>query len=76
MEVRIGVVYTPKELSMEFDGKAEEVIKTVEAALNDGAPVLWLADKKGRRIGIPSDKVAYVEITEEDAVQRVGFGTG
>ena len=76
MEVRIGVVYTPKELSMEFDGKAEEVIKTVEAALNDGAPVLWLADKKGRRVGTPSDKVAYVEITEEDAVQRVGFGTG
>ena len=54
----------------------KEVIKTVEAALNDGAPVLWLADKKGRRVGIPSDKVAYVEITEEDAGQRVGFGTG
>ena len=76
MEVKIGVVYSAKELSVELDGKAEEVIKTVEAALNDGAPVLWLADKKGRRVGIPSDKVAYVEITEEDAGQRVGFGTG
>jgi DNA-binding MurR/RpiR family transcriptional regulator len=75
MEVKIGVIYSPKELSVEFDGNSEEVVATVEAALHDGAPVLWMSDKKGRRIGIPSDKVAYVEITEEDAVQRVGFGS-
>ncbi len=32
-----------------------------------GAPVIWLTDKKGRRVGIPTDKIAYIEVAEEDA---------
>lgn len=76
MEVRIGVVYSAKELSVELDGTAEEVVSTVEDALKGGAPVIWLSDKKGRRVGIPTDKVAYVEIAEEDTTKRVGFGPG
>ena len=74
MEVRIGVVYSAKELSVELDGKADEVVSTVEAALKGGAPVIWLTDKKGRRVGVPSDKVAYIEVAEEDTAKRVGFG--
>ena len=76
MEVRIGVVYSAKELSVELDGKADEVVGTIEAALNGGAPVIWLTDKKGRRVGVPSDKVAYIEVAEEDTAKRVGFGPG
>jgi DNA-binding MurR/RpiR family transcriptional regulator len=76
MEVRIGVVYSAKELSVELDGKADEVVSTVEAALKGGAPVIWLTDKKGRRVGVPSDKVAYIEVAEEDTAHRVGFGPG
>lgn len=76
MEVKIGVVYSAKELTVEMDGKADEVAANVETALQKGSPVLWLADKKGRRVGVPADKVAYVEIAEEDAVKRVGFGPG
>ena len=76
MEVKIGVVWSAKELTVEMDGKPDEVVASIEAALDNGAPVLWMVDKKGRRIGIPADKVAYVEIAEEDAVKRVGFGPG
>lgn len=76
MEVKIGVVYTPKELTLELDGKVEEVTKAVEAAMSGKDPVLWLVDKKGRRVGVPTDKVAYVEIGEEDSAKRVGFGAG
>jgi DNA-binding MurR/RpiR family transcriptional regulator len=76
MEVRIGVVYSAKELSVELDGKADEVIASVEDAMKGGAPVIWLTDKKGRRVGVPSDKVAYIEVAEEDAAKRVGFGPG
>ncbi len=76
MEVKIGVVWSAKELTVEMDGMPDEVVASIEAALNDGGPVLWMVDKKGRRIGIPADKVAYVEIAEEDAVKRVGFGPG
>jgi len=76
MDVRIGVVYSPKELSVEIDGKVDEVVGTIEDAMKGGAPVVWLTDKKGRRVGIPSDKIAYIEVAEEDTAKRVGFGTG
>jgi hypothetical protein len=31
-------------------------------------------DDKGRRIGVPLDKIAYVEIAQDDDNRRVGFG--
>jgi hypothetical protein len=75
VEVKIGVVYSAKELSIELDGgKADEIVSTVEDALKGGAPVIWLTDKKGRRVGVPTDKVAYIEVAEEDTAHRVGFG--
>ncbi len=76
MEVRIGVVYSAKELSVELDGKSDEIVATIEDALKGGAPVIWLTDKKGRRVGIPTDKVAYIEVADEDQAKRVGFGPG
>ena len=76
MEVRIGVVYSAKELSIELEGKSDEVVSAVEDALKGGAPVIWLTDKKGRRVGVPTDKVAYIEVAEEDTAKRVGFGPG
>lgn len=75
MEVKIGVVYSARELIIETEGTPEEIVAAVEAALANGAPVLWLTDKKNKRIGVASDKVSYVEIAEEDAVKRVGFGS-
>jgi DNA-binding MurR/RpiR family transcriptional regulator len=74
MDVRIGVVHTPKELTVEFDGTEQDVAKAVENALSGGVPVLWLTDTKGRRVGIASDKIAYVEIDADGAAKRVGFG--
>jgi DNA-binding MurR/RpiR family transcriptional regulator len=76
MDVRIGVVYSPKELSVELEGRVDEVVGAIEDALKGGAPVVWLTDKKGRRVGVPSDKIAYIEVAEEDAAKRVGFGPG
>ncbi len=75
MEVKIGVVYSAKELTVELEGKAEEIVTAVETALKDGAPVLWMVDKRGRRVGVPADKVAYVEIGAGDRERRYGFGT-
>ena len=76
MEVRIGVVYSAKELSVELEGKADEVVAMVEDALKGGAAVIWLTDKKGRRVGVPTDKIAYLELADEDITKRVGFGPG
>jgi DNA-binding MurR/RpiR family transcriptional regulator len=74
MDVRIGVVHTPKELTVEFEGSETDITKAVEAALGGTAPVLWLTDVKGRRVGVPADKIAYVEIDTDGAAKRVGFG--
>jgi hypothetical protein len=74
MEIRIGVIHTGKELSLELDGSADDVIKQVEAALKNGDAFVWLTDSKGRRIGATADKIAYIEIDEDGHNRRVGFG--
>jgi hypothetical protein len=75
MELRIGVVDTPKELSLELDGTADDVVKAIEDAVGDGSRgMLWLTDVRGRRVGTPTDKIAYVEIDEEGGSKHVGFG--
>jgi hypothetical protein len=74
MEIRIGVVHTAKELSVELDGTADEVVGTIDKALADDTPVVWLTDTKGRRVGIPAGRIAYIEVDEDGSNKRVGFG--
>jgi hypothetical protein len=74
MELHIGVVHTPKELSIELDGTADEVVGKIDKALADGTPVVWLTDTKGRRVGIPAERIAYIELDEDAGSKRVGFG--
>ena len=76
MEIRIGVTYTPKEITLETpDGvKADAVKADVAAALTGANPMLWLEDAKGRQVGVPADKIAYIEIGSEDATRPIGFG--
>ena len=74
MEIRIGVVHTPKELNVELDGTADEIVGTINQALADGTAILWVTDTKGRRIGVPTDRIAYIEVDEDGAGKRVGFG--
>jgi hypothetical protein len=74
MDLRIGVTHTPKELELELDGTADDVVATIDTALKDGAPIVWLIDVRGRRVGVPAGKIAYVEINEDGANKRVGFG--
>jgi len=75
VEIRIGVTYTPKEIAVEVDGmSADEAKAAVEAAISGDGATLWLTDKKGRTIGVPSDKIAYVELGSEEANRPIGFG--
>jgi DNA-binding MurR/RpiR family transcriptional regulator len=74
MELRIGVIHTGKELTIEIDGSADDVVAQIEAALKDGSPMLWLTDAKGRRIGTSVDKIAYVEVDADGSGRRVGIG--
>jgi hypothetical protein len=75
MEVKLGVVYSAKELVIETDQGADDVIKQVDAAVAGKVQVLWLTDTNGRRVGIPTEKLAYVEVGEEHPDRRVGFSS-
>jgi len=74
MEVRIGVVYTARELTVETDDSVDVVTGAIESAMSQGDSLLWLTDTKGRRIGVPVDKIAYVEVAADAGGRKVGFG--
>ena len=73
MEVKIGVQYAARELVLESAQSPDEVAKAVSEALKADLGVLSLVDDKGRRVLVPADKLAYVEIAESEQ-RRVGFG--
>jgi hypothetical protein len=76
VDVRIGVTYSPKELDLELeDGvDAAGIRSQVEAALGGGdSAVLWLTDKRGRQVGVPVGKIAYVEIGTDKGGRSIGF---
>ena len=74
MDVRIGVTHTPREIELEIAEDGNAVKKAVEAAIAAGDKLLWLTDRKGRRVGVPAAKIAYVEIGSPTEERRVGFG--
>ena len=73
MEVKIGVQYAVRELVLESAQSPDQVEKAVSDALKADLGVLALVDEKGRRVLVPADKLAYVEIAESEQ-RRVGFG--
>jgi hypothetical protein len=76
VDVRIGVTYSPKELDLELDDDADAgaLRSQVESAMGGGeAAVLWITDRRGRQVGVPVAKIAYVEIGAPGADRRIGF---
>jgi hypothetical protein len=76
VDVRIGITHTPKELEVEMPEETDrdQVVANIEKMLQTGDGVLWLTDRKGRRVGVPVVKVAYVEVGAPSSERRVGFG--
>lgn len=76
MDVRIGVLHTPKEIEIELPSGTDraQVRSAIDAALADGASVLWLTDRHGRDIAVPAAKIAYIELGSPDGERRIGFG--
>lgn len=74
MIVRIGVAESAKELAVELsqDIDGDAVRKKLEDGLKAGDSVFWLTDRRGRQIGVPIARIAYLEIGGEQPA--IGFG--
>ena len=75
MVVRIGVIHTGKELELELADETdrEGLQRQIEESLAASGGVLWLTDRRGRRVGVPAEKIAWVELGEDASGRRVGF---
>lgn len=72
MDIRIGILNSPRELAFESSQSADEVEKAVSAAIEKGAPLVAFTDDKGKRYVVPTGTIGYVEIGT-DSARRIGF---
>jgi hypothetical protein len=77
VDVRIGIVQSMKELDIELpdDTDRDKVLADIEEALGEEGKILWLTDRKGRQVGVPVAKIAYVELDPPLTDRRVGLGS-
>ena len=75
MNIRIGMIQTVKELEVELpeDQDGAKVAQEVTDAVTKDTGMIWLTDRKGRRVGVATSKVAWVEFGPESEARRVGF---
>lgn len=72
MEVKIGVQFGTRELTIDVADDSDAIQKAVTDALKDDSGLLTLTDNKGRRVLVPTAKLAYVELGSP-SVGQVGF---
>jgi len=74
VEVKVGIADHGRELLVVSTAEPEEVQAQVDKALKDSSGSLVLVDEKGRKVIVPTARIAYVEIAPSDS-RRVGFGS-
>ena len=77
MDLRIGVTNAPKEITVELadDTDVDALRADVDRVVGgeEGA-VLWLTDVRGRQVGVPAARIAYVDVGAAGSDNPVGFG--
>jgi hypothetical protein len=72
VEIRIGIINAPREISFETNDSSADVSATVAQALDSGSTYLRLTDDKGTQFIVPTIGIGYVQIGSEES-RRVGF---
>ncbi|MFZ4670252.1 MAG: DUF3107 domain-containing protein [Microthrixaceae bacterium] len=75
MDVRIGVTYSVREIEVQLDDATDRAAlrSQIDEVLASKDKVLWLTDKKGREVGVPSGKIAFVELGATTDERAFGF---
>ncbi len=75
MEVKIGVLHTPREIVIESSQTPPRSRNSSRRRSRASTDSCRLIDERGRKVIVPANLVAYVEIAQSD-VRRVGFAAG
>ena len=77
VDLRSGVTNAPKEITVELadDTDVDALRADVDRVVGgeEGA-MLWLTDVRGRQVGVPADRIAYVDVGAAGSDNPVGFG--
>jgi Protein of unknown function (DUF3107) len=74
VEVKIGVLHTAREIVLDSPQTPDEVEQAVAEALKSVDGQLVLVEEKGRKVIVPANLVAYIDIAQADT-RRVGFAS-
>lgn len=72
MDIRIGIINSPREINFESSQTAQEVEALVATALESESKFVKLNDSKGKLFIVPVATIGYIEIGSE-STRRVGF---
>ncbi len=74
MDLRIGIVQSPRELEIELaDDTDRDALKALIDAAISAETTLWVTDKKGAEIGINAERISFVSLGTSDDERRIGF---
>jgi hypothetical protein len=76
MEVVFGVQGIDRSIKVDLPEDEVKALRTrLEEIFSEGAAgqIVWITDGDGRVLGVPVDKLAYIELGAERAGRRVGF---
>jgi hypothetical protein len=72
VDIRIGIINSPREINFESSQTAQEVETIVATALESESKFVKLTDSKGKLFIVPVATIGYIEIGSE-STRRVGF---
>jgi hypothetical protein len=72
VDIRIGIINSPREINFETSQSASEVETVVATALETAAKFFKLSDNRGTVYIVPLESFGYLEIGSEES-RRVGF---
>ena len=75
MEIRIGVIQSPREIEIDMGDEvdSEKLVADIQEAMGNDSSMLWFTDRRGRRVGVVTARLAYVEVGATGEGRRVGF---
>jgi hypothetical protein len=75
VEIKIGVIQSPREIEIDMGDEvdSEKLIEDIQEAMGNDSSMLWFTDRRGKRVGVVTERLAYVEVGATGHERRVGF---